>query len=84
MASLWDTITGADRKNSSAEQIKREAARQAAEAAAARRAAAEEAAREAARKKVSEIQFKRGGPVAKKPAPRPVAKKPIAKTKARR
>jgi hypothetical protein len=83
MASLWDTITGADRKNASAEQLKREAARQAAEDAAARKAAAEEAERAAARKRVSEIQFKRGGVVApkKKPVPMKSVRKPLTTKK---
>lgn len=82
MASLWDTITGASRQNSSAEQMKRDAARQAAEDAAARKAAKDKAEQDAADKKVKEIVFKRGGSVAaKKVAP---ARKPAAKTKSRR
>ncbi len=86
MASLWGTITGADRKNASAEQLKRETARQAAEEAAARKAATEEAARKAAQKQVDSIQFKRGGAVVKKPvaAARRTTVKPVAKPKARR
>lgn len=86
MASLWGTLTGADRQNASAEQLKREAARQAAEEAAARKAAAEDAARKAAQKQVDGIQFKRGGAVAKKsaaPVSRPAAR-PAAKSKSRR
>lgn len=81
MASIWGTITGADRKNASAEQLKREEARQAAERAQAAADARAEAERVAARKKVSEISFKRGGAVAKKVAPKPMARKPAARPK---
>lgn len=84
MASLWGTITGADRKNASAEQLKREDARLAAERAQAAAAAREQAERDAARKKVGEIAFKRGGAVAKKTTPKPMAKRPAVKAKGRK
>ena len=83
MASLWETVTGANRQNSSAEQMKREAARQAAEDAARRKAEKEAAERAAAEKAVKEITFKRGGAV-KKPAAKVAAKRPATKTKSRR
>jgi len=59
--SLWDTITGAGRKNASAEQLRREEERRRAEEAAAERAAKELREREEAAKKVREITFKKGG-----------------------
>lgn len=59
--SLWDTITGAGRKNASAEQLKREEERRRAEEAAAAQAAKEAKEREEAKKRVSEITFKKGG-----------------------
>lgn len=82
--SLWDVITGNSRKNSSAEQLKREEARLAAERAKAEAEAKARAEAEAARKKVEAITFKRGGAVAKKTVAKPAAKRPVAKTKARR
>lgn len=82
--SLWDVITGNSRKNSSAEQLKREEARLAAERAKAEAEAKARAEAEAARKKVEAITFKRGGAVPKKAIAKPAAKRPAVKTKARR
>ena len=84
MASLWDAVTGADRKNASAEQLKREAAKQAAEDAARKATATEEAAKRDAQRKVNEITFKRGGVVPKKSAVKIAAKKVVSKPKSRR
>lgn len=83
MASLWDTLTGFDRKNSSSEQLKREAARQAAEEAARRKAEKEAAEKAAAEKAVREITFKRGGAVKKAPA-KSAIKRPVAKAMRKR
>lgn len=83
MASLWDTVTGANRQNSSAEQLKREEARRAAEEEARRKAEQERKEREKAEAAVRAITFKRGGPV-KKAATKVAVKKPAAKTKSRR
>ena len=81
MASLWDTMTG-NRQNASAEQLKREDARQAAEAAARRKAEREAADRADAERAVKAITFKRGGAVKKAvPVQRMVVK---AKPKTRR
>lgn len=61
MGSLWGTITGADRKNASSEQLKRQREKEAAEAAAASKAEAEAAAQRAAEAKVKQSTFAKGG-----------------------